>query len=634
MADAVPSAMVEFGQSGPKFDDPTGVVEFGAQPPVFDEDESAEAVSAPVNKTGLGFLDRAAIGIQGVLDQVLAAVQGTSPIVEDLEGKARMTRVGDLIESDAGFQYEDDNGKWHFIDSNAHVVLRNKKGNLSVYLRNQETDENPLLAAGRLLNVGAVTSPVTALPLGVTGQAAKTAGAFRRAGVAPTVPAVTESRTAKVLQNTLLDTPGAGGAVESSVGKMAEETAASVERAAGSLSGTSTRDAAGRAVRAGIEKFTRPLDMNDPAIPFSAAVKSPSRNVGFRGKASALYDKVDEFIQPDADVTIANTKSAVADLGGKFPSAPQLGDVLEKPLIKQISQALEDVDGLTYSELKDFRSAVGAELASPSILVNPAEARLKSLYAALSKDMRAAAQSAGPEAVRAFERANKFYEAGIRRIEDALAPLMKSATDESAFEKVLSLAQDKGRAGIQQLNQLKRSLAPEEFNEVVAVTIRQMGKPANSQANVLADTDFSPVSFVTNYARLSEKGRGVLFDGPMRSALDDLLVVVQKQKDISKLAGHSGTPRVLMTAATGAGLALGDVFSTIGLLSAANVAARVLLNPRTVRWITEAPNKEIGPHLARLRAIASSEPDLEDDINAFGDYIEQLLGGRLGQADN
>lgn len=623
MADKSSPSVVELGGSLPEFDHPE-VFEFGDSAPEFDAGE-AQAVS----NTGLGFLDRAAVGIQGLLDQVLAAVQGTSPIVEDLEGNARMARMGDLVESDAGFQFEDESGKLRFIDPRAHVVLRGRSGKLGVFARTPETDENMLMSAGRLLNVGALTSPVTSLPLGATQatQASRAAQAFERAGVTPNLPAITESRGAKVAQNVLLDTPGAGGPVERSVSKMAQETAESVERVAASAGQTSTRDQAGRAVVRGIEQFTRPLDINDPGIPFSAAVRSPSRTNGFRVKARALFDKIDEFIPGESEVSIANAKEFVTGLGEKFSSAPKLGKVLEAPLIKQISKALEDVDALTYSELKFFRSELGAQLASPSIIGNPSSARMKSLYSALTRDMEEAARAAGPEATKAFNRANQFYNAAVKRIEDVLEPILKLKTDESVFEKVLSFASDKGRGGVAQLNALKRSLTPDEFNEVVSVVIRRMGKPPSSSGSVIEGTDFSPLSFVTNYGRLSERGREVLFRPDLQSALDDLLLVSKRQGDITKLRGNSGTPRILIPAAmAGTAAATGDVFSAVGLLVAANVGARLILSPQIVRWVAQAPNKEIGPHLARLRALAGSDPDLGDDIEAFADLVEQHLG--------
>ena len=48
------------------------------------------------------------------------------------------------------------------------------------------------------------------------------------------------------------------------------------------------------------------------------------------------------------------------------------------------------------------------------------EAELKRLYASLSQDMRAAATVAGDDALKAFNRANKFYSAGMKRINGAL----------------------------------------------------------------------------------------------------------------------------------------------------------------------------------------------------------------------
>ncbi|NIR16031.1 MAG: hypothetical protein GWN86_19755, partial [Desulfobacterales bacterium] len=67
-----------------------------------------------------------------------------------------------------------------------------------------------------------------------------------------------------------------------------------------------------------------------------------------------------------------------------------------------------DVAGgrIPYQALKEIRTKIGASLTRPQILGDAPRGELKKLYAAITEDMKVAARAHGPEAERAFERAN------------------------------------------------------------------------------------------------------------------------------------------------------------------------------------------------------------------------------------
>jgi hypothetical protein len=125
-----------------------------------------------------------------MLNERLAAEQLISP------DTGRYEKLGPAIMTDSGNAYFDASGKAVYFDPNQHVLLYDVgRAELSIYRRSPETDENRIVALGRLLSsmigidstgasVGPVARTVQSLAKGERG-AATTLGS----GVGPVVPA-------------------------------------------------------------------------------------------------------------------------------------------------------------------------------------------------------------------------------------------------------------------------------------------------------------------------------------------------------------------------------------------------------------------------------------------------------------
>jgi hypothetical protein len=105
-----------------------------------------------------GFIAGANSAAVGMIDQVNAAVQNTSPIVAGLEGKENYRRAPDSEQ----WLYKE---QGIVRDPNKYVALRDPQTNdLAVFERGEATDESRLTSLGRTIGAGAVTGPLLPLP--------------------------------------------------------------------------------------------------------------------------------------------------------------------------------------------------------------------------------------------------------------------------------------------------------------------------------------------------------------------------------------------------------------------------------------------------------------------------------------
>ncbi|MEH6420974.1 hypothetical protein [Pseudomonas sp. CGJS7] len=107
----------------------------------------------------------------------------------------------------------------------------------------------------------------------------------------------------------------------------------------------------------------------------------------------------------------------------------------------------------------------------------------KALYGALSEDVRAAADAAGPAAKQAFSRANAYYRARVDRIEAIEHVIEKAGGPEKVYRAAVSGTEDGGTT----LRAVMQSL-PEDGRKVLAsAVLRKMGRAVNSQQNDVGD---------------------------------------------------------------------------------------------------------------------------------------------------
>lgn len=301
---------------------------------------------------------------------------------------------------------------------------------------------------------------------------------------------------------------------------------------------------------------------------------------------------------------------------------------------KQVNDYLtSQIDGkLPYEALRKLRTLVGGELENTSLVSDVPRSKWKAVYAALSQDMEAAATT--PEAKRALDRANRYFNARATRIDDIDRVIDRNGGPEKIYQAVMGGVKDGGST----LRSVMQSLPEEGQKAVTAAALRRMGL-ANPGAQDAAGEAFSAATFLTNWNKASPEARRALFDryGPgFSSDLDKIAKVAARIKEGGQaIANPSGTARqgaqfaywgglggALMTGQVGAALGLG--LGGIG----SNIGARLMTNPRFVKWLAAATEKPVGALPAQINVLKrlaseSRDPEIAEAVEALSQSAEQ-----------
>lgn len=334
----------------------------------------------------------------------------------------------------------------------------------------------------------------------------------------------------------------------------------------------------------------------------AAAREGLERYIGkeTQARADALYSKVDELVDSTATRPLAYTQKAAQTIEGRRALAA-LGD---SPAVANIAEALQRPEGLTYEGVKQLRTSIGEMLKGGVLPANISQSELKQIYSALTKDLEETVLVAGGRRAAAmFDRANKYYNFVSARREN-LARILKTSSDEAAFDRIAAAAGSTSRGDINLLSQARKAMKPDEWNEVASAVLARIGRDAEGA--------FSPDRFVTGWGKLSEAGKGLLYSGEHRAALNDIAKVSSRFKQLNQFANPSGTGQTVAGVA-GLGGAWVDPVSLVGSVVSARVLSGILAKPQTAkslaRWTTayerasRMPNSAGQKYLSRETAL-------------------------------
>lgn len=466
-------------------------------------------------------------------------------------------------------------------------------------------------AAGAVLREG-----TKAAVRGISTGADKVAQAisdFAPTGAVPSAGVATGSRFIQGAESALSKFAGSAGVMA----KAAKETANKIEQSVSNIAG----------------KMGDELDKTRLGSLLQRGVEGPNGFMKkFRLVQKNLYAPVDKAIKPDELVTLPATAQALEELIGKSEAAQALAN----DTIKRFNAALTKGGGtMTYSELADLRSIVGAKLSDGGLTTDLPRQQLKRLYAALSDDTRAIAENAGVG--KELAEATKFSNAGYNRIETFLDDLVKKAEPEKAVDYALSGTEQ----GATRLNAIYKSLGDDEKGALSAYVLRSLGTAKPGVAT--AETTFSPETFLTNWNKLSPQAKSVLFGNErFKSYAADLDKIANSIGQLREAGGVFKNPSGTAGATTAAqtitglgsgatGLMLGEPSILIGVLTSAggaNLSARLLTNPGFVKWLaksTEVAPNGLGAHIGRLSAVAAASDS--ESKQAIKEYLG-LIGAR------
>lgn len=526
---------------------------------------------------------------------------------------------------------------------------------------------------------------------------------FQTAGTMPTVGQAVQNARMQGAESLLSKTPGAVGQMRNAAQNQADAVAQGMESIAGRLSPATDPAKAGRVIERGIsgaggfiDRFKQEsgqlYDNLDKFIPLDSRVDvtnamrvlpqlneliagAPAtsrlfQNARIKGIEAGLRSDATgaeaAMTRPDVQARVAQMRAdidaqnraitarnqveaqRVAQANSvrvgqppiKFEPEPLINQPETSSIVNQVAGGMAD-GKLPYEAVKKLRTLVGAELENPSIVSDVPRSKWKAVYAALSDDMKAAADQAGPQARSAYNRANAYYNAGSSRI-DALARVVdKNGGPEAVFNAATSGTKD----GATTLRTVMQSLKPDEQKVLASTMIRRLGKATPGQQNAAGD-EFSMSTFLTNWNKLSPQAKSAMFDRFGKGFRDDMDAVARMAANVRQgskvFANPSGT------ATSGAGLTAAGTFIgslltghpgaagvVAGGAATANLTARLMTNPAFVRFLRrriDDPSATMAANAASLYELARKNGD--DDLRAAADLMQQApqdVGGQNNQ---
>ncbi|MCV0371714.1 hypothetical protein [Filomicrobium sp.] len=258
---------------------------------------------------------------------------------------------------------------------------------------------------------------------------------------------------------------------------------------------------------------------------------------------SELYKSVGKQFSKKTTSSLATTRKIANDLTREM--AESTSRVNQKAL-DLVEEAIGKPGGLTYDGLVRLRQDIGARL-SGSIIPEPGTPMpaLKRLYGALAEDLHGLVfTSGGKPALSKYMQAERVSQLVAQRremLQRLVGTKDNPASAEQIVERILGMATDAGRANIQQLLRLRKSLNRfddgDTFQGIAAAAIRKLGQSS--------DGTFSPAVFLRDYQKLSPNGKLALFGSDVKSQLDDLATISTKFKELQRYGNPSGTGGVV-----------------------------------------------------------------------------------------
>jgi hypothetical protein len=457
---------------------------------------------------------------------------------------------------------------------------------------------------------------------------------FERLGATPTAGQASDSSIVQTVEQGLSNYPGSATVI-ADVGQAQQQAiGAKVAQMAKDLAPRSSPTTAGEAIEQGAEAFRQ-------------------RSIGKGGTAERMYSEADALIGKNHTVQLPNTGRLIDEITTPIQGLRASSQAIAEPGTIRLAEALKadmlaaetaGLPGLPYEGLKAYRSKVG-ELIGDS-LFNPGQntAQLKALYANLTADIEASFAN-NPKALSKLKAANEYYKKSQSWLDDVGAQLDKAGGPEKIFTRLVTGVSD----GATQLERVMRVLSPEQRRVVASAFLKKLGSKAKGADDASLVEQFDTTTFLRNYNNLSKEAKRALFGrnqfGP--TFTEDMAAVARVAKSISEsgayLANRPGTARQVATgsvlstilalpsfigafAGGGGAAAMAGAASLVktALVSTgvAYSAAKLMSNPKYVRWLASVSKMPPAAGAAQVDLLAKANRD-DEDIQQFAQEWKQ-----------
>lgn len=390
-------------------------------------------------------------------------------------------------------------------------------------------------------------------------------------------------------------------------------------------------------------------------------VDLPARDTSFATKASALYRQAEDAVPPmmranntarPAMVATRNSGRVAEGMMRQEQSASISGGILEGRFGPLVQRLANPQSNFQLDHLRAARTEVGRALSNfGQFDARLDRSQLKQLYGAISDDYQSGlvalaararqasrldpannayvAPSVANAADRALQRyrvADRYFRQGIERM-DRFMNVLGAKTMEQASKRIASYLKENTQ-NVQALESMASALRPEEWRAVLGNVIEDLGRltPGAREAERL----FSFERYATDWNKISQNPRVMAVMrrslGPeVVRSLESMGRIAERMKYYETTKNYSGSAYV---AGAGAGLATLFVPQSWPLLVASiagpGVVGKVITSRSFARWVNSlnraqvrvgssvaATRQAMRPHIQRLRALASREPDPE-----------------------
>lgn len=382
-----------------------------------------------------------------------------------------------------------------------------------------------------------------------------------------------------------------------------------------------------------------------------AGVKASEKRI--RDKFNEKYTEIFEEIGDDTLVESLPNVNAVLqpflkEIAELPPEAKPTGALLS--LVKKWDSLnlYSQTGNITFKELRDFRTQLRLVKKSSYKSNTPGDYdnAVEDIYKALTKDLSDAANLVNPNLgarLSALDAERKVFADGTQKTFDKINNLQANG---QAYDYLIAASKGLGKDGVLPLQRLRKEFTPEEWSDVAASTLYNLGREnVGQQTEQLAE--FSVATFMKNISAINKNGPTAmkeLFGGTqfanVADDLKNLVDVVGALKEIKRFENPSGTAGRLNQSIMW--FALADAAKSIytgELLDAAvnvgatvvapTLAARLLTFSPFVKWLATPASeitKNVSAHMGRLVAIGVAEPEMQPEIRQYIEAIKLNTG--------
>lgn len=326
-----------------------------------------------------------------------------------------------------------------------------------------------------------------------------------------------------------------------------------------------------------------------------------------------LYQEASDLshdVVAQAPTAFRNLNAQIRELG---PTAAVEGDLV--PALNRFRSVIADESGLRpldVQAMRRLRTSVANEARSDALRGTDYSRRTSEVLNNLRDDI---SSHLSPEARQAFLRADQQWAERLNVIDDVMTGIIGREGERSA-EHVANRLTQMSRGDSARLSRFLGEIPPEEAGTIRGSLINELGRASSGQQGAAGNT-FSLSTFLTNWDRLPERARGLLFRGDSRAAIEDIATIAEGARATSRMANTSNTAGASNVSDAIRHVSAYSAFGSLGVTAIVeNLTGRLLASPGFARWLARTP-REPGRAIRALQRVAVAEPSLRGNIDTL-----------------